>query len=91
MTIKYMKGFDYFPPEPEGEPSEFEKAFRETFPELVEVGPNKVGVDPRHIALVEDKYYINGAEIPAEKGQELLEKALKEGTSCTIFQPLRRN
>lgn len=48
-------------------------------------------LDPNHIALIGDKYYLGGVEIKAEQGAALLEKAMKEGRSHTIFQPIRRN
>jgi hypothetical protein len=49
-------------------------------------------IDPNHIALVNNKYYLGGIEIPAEHGEALLEKSMKEGGNYTIFQPIpRRN
>jgi hypothetical protein len=77
MTIRYMEGFEYFPPEPDKEPSAFEKAFAEIF------------LQPS-ITLNDGKYFLGGEEIDPIQGEELLKKAIEEGAPYTIFEPIRR-
>lgn len=81
MVIRYMDGFEYFPPEPGKEPSEFEKEFEKNFKEMF---PQPV------ITLNDGKYFVGGAEIDPIQGEELLKKAMEEGAPYTIFQPIPR-
>lgn len=78
MVLRYMDGFDRFPPEAKQSLTEFEKAFAEVFPEL------------GGITLNDGKYFVGGAEIDPVQGEELIKKAIEEGTPYTIFQPIPR-
>jgi hypothetical protein len=48
-------------------------------------------IDPNHIARVDGKYYLCGTEIAAAQGAKLLENAIKNFGSYTVFHSIRRN